>query len=294
MENRRTGRNNSPGQRTSTSDRGRTPSSARPRGQNASDNRGNRTNGTASRARAGNGTDTGEYGKPYGKPRRPGDTRPNYGSPKNSRFDPKKNRGGKRLQKPEHRDEPLIKITSDSQVTDGKFRGRHLKNSASPRMSHTDRKLREIFFKIIARRLKGRRFLDLGAGCGMMGIEAISRGAMNGTFVERSPKMCGFVKTNLGELAIKPGHGDIVELEIAPFLKRTGKNKRVWDLVYLGTRVANDDAVDLLKRGISVSKGGLLIIEHSSENEFPEKLGTLDRWRVIANGDTSLTLYERK
>jgi len=161
-------------------------------------------------------------------------------------------------------------------------------------MSHTDRKLREILFKIVARRLKGRRFLDLGAGSGMMGIEAISRGAMNGTFVERSSKMCSFVRKNLEEISVKTGHGDVVELEIAPFLKRAGKSKRVWDLVYLGTRAADDDAFEFLKRGTSVSKGGLLIIEHTADREFPEKLGTLDRWRVIANGNASLTLYERK
>ena len=161
-------------------------------------------------------------------------------------------------------------------------------------MSHTDRKLREILFKIIARRLKGRRFLDLGAGSGMMGIEAISRGAMNGTFVERSSKMCSFVRKNLEEISVKTGHGDVVEIEIAPFLKRAGKSKRVWDLVYLGTRAADDDAFEFLKRGTSVSKGGLLIIEHTADSEFPEKLGALDRWRVIANGNASLTLYERK
>jgi 16S rRNA (guanine966-N2)-methyltransferase len=162
-------------------------------------------------------------------------------------------------------------------------------------MSHTDRRLREIMFKIVARRLKGRRFLDLGSGCGMIGIEAISRGAMNGTFVERSSKMCSFVRKNLEELAVKAGHGDVVEIEISPFLKRAGKSKRVWDLVYLGTRAADDEAVfDFLRRGTSVSKGGLLIIEHKADSEFPEKLGTLDRWRVIANGNASLTLYERK
>ncbi|HEV8591732.1 MAG TPA: RsmD family RNA methyltransferase, partial [Pyrinomonadaceae bacterium] len=269
------------------------PAPARSRSQSGPDNRGPRSNGPAKRA--GSGAETRQFGTPYGKPRRPGDGRPNRTNQNNGRFDPKKNRGDKRLHKPTRSEEPLIKITSDSQITDGKFRGHLLKNSVSPRMSHTDRRLREIMFKIVARRLKGRRFLDLGSGCGMIGIEAISRGAMNGTFVERSSKMCSFVRKNLEELAVKAGHGDVVEIEISPFLKRAGKSKRVWDLVYLGTRAADDEAVfDFLRRGTSVSKGGLLIIEHKADSEFPEKLGTLDRWRVIANGNASLTLYERK
>lgn len=162
-------------------------------------------------------------------------------------------------------------------------------------MTHTDRKLREVLFKIIARRIKGRRFLDLGAGCGMMGIEAISRGTMISSFVERSPRMCGFIKKNLEELGIKTGHGEVTELEIAPFLKRAAKNKRVWDLVFLGTRNAEDDQVfDFLKRGIAIEQGGLLMIEHPTDTELPERLGGLDRWRLIANGGTSLTVYERK
>ena len=75
---------------------------------------------------------------------------------------------------------------------------------------------------MISRRVKARRFLDLGAGVGTMGIEAISRGAMLSTFVERSARSCNFIRKNLDALGIKDGHGELVEMEIRDLLKTRG------------------------------------------------------------------------
>src|SRR5688572_23565860 len=126
-----------------------------------------------------------------------------------------------------------IAITSDAQITDGKFRGRTLLNSDSPYAVPTQRKTRDITFKVIARRVKARRFLDLGAGVGTMGLEAISRGGMLSTFVERSARCCNFIRKNIQAFGIKDGHGELFEMEILPFLKKSAKRRRFWDLVYL-------------------------------------------------------------
>src|SRR5215218_3815861 len=67
-----------------------------------------------------------------------------------------------------------IKIISDAQIVDGRFRGQTLQNSPSPKAVPTNRKLRDVVFKVISRRVSGGRILDLGAGCGTIGIEAIS------------------------------------------------------------------------------------------------------------------------
>ena len=118
---------------------------------------------------------------------------------KPSNFDPKKRfpaKGGKPAPTWK-KDEKIIKITSEMQVTDGKLRGKFLQSTTSPKVRPTTRKLREILFKIITRRIRGRRFLDVCAGSGAVGIEAISRGALLGTFVERSAKMCSFIKKNM-------------------------------------------------------------------------------------------------
>ncbi|HKP69733.1 MAG TPA: RsmD family RNA methyltransferase [Pyrinomonadaceae bacterium] len=191
--------------------------------------------------------------------------------------------------------ENLIKITSDAQITDGKFRGQTLVNSDSPYTVPTPRKVRDVTFKIIARRVKARRFLDLGAGVGTIGIEAISRGAMLSTFVERSARCCNFIRKNLDAVGIKGGHGELVEMEILPFLKKSAKRKRFWEFVYLDLPECDErtEILDRLSKGSALSPGGLLLIEHASDAPHPENLNKLKRWRVVDQGETIVSIYER-
>lgn len=188
-----------------------------------------------------------------------------------------------------------IKITSDAQITDGRFRGQTLLNSPSPKTPHTDRKLREILFKVISRRVKGGRILDLGCGSGTIGIEAISRGAMLATFVERSARMCTLIRKNLAEIGIKDGHGEVIETEILPFLKKAAQRKRVWDVVYVDLPNCDEHTriLDALSAGYAIKSRGLLIIEHSSEFSYPDGIKQLKRWRTIDHGEKILSIYER-
>lgn len=188
-----------------------------------------------------------------------------------------------------------IKITSDSQITDGRFRGKTLLNSSSPKATHTNRKLREIVFKVISRRVKGGRILDLGAGSGTIGIEAISRGAMLATFVERSARMCTLLRKNLEAIGIKNGHGEVAETEILLFLRKAASRKRVWDVVYFDLPPCEEHAaiLDALSSGCGVKPRGLLIVEHPSANTHPDTIKQLKRWRTIDHGERILSIYER-
>lgn len=192
--------------------------------------------------------------------------------------------------------ENLIKIVSDMQITDGKHRGKYLESTASPNALPTNRKIREIMFKILFRRVRAGRVLDLCAGAGMIGMEAISRGSMISTFVERSARMCSFIKKNLETHGIKPGHGEICQMEVVPFLKRAYKRRRFWDVVYFADPQNADsaDILDCLGRGTSIIPGGTLVIEHDAETSCPERLGILKRWRVVVQDDTALSFYQRK
>jgi 16S rRNA (guanine(966)-N(2))-methyltransferase RsmD len=170
-----------------------------------------------------------------------------------------------------------------------------LSASPSPKAVHTNRKLREILFKVISRRVKGGRILDLGAGVGTIGIEAISRGAMLATFVERSARMCTLLRKNLADIGIKDGHGEVVETEILPFLQKAARRKRVWDVVYFDLP-HNDEHVtilDGLSSGSAIKPRGLLIIEHSPEFSYPDNISRLRRWRTIDHGENILSIYER-
>ena len=188
-----------------------------------------------------------------------------------------------------------IKITSEDQITDGKFRGKKLLNSDSPNSLRTERKVREIVFKVISRRVKAGRVLDLGAGSGTIGIEAISRGAMLATFVERSARMCTFIRKNLAEMGVKDGHGEVVEIEIIPFLKKAMLRKRGWDVVYFDVPEGEEHSaiLDNLSRGSAIKSRGLLIIQHAAAVSHPDNINQLKRWRTIDQGETILTIYER-
>src|SRR6478672_4599411 len=102
------------------------------------------------------------------------------------------------------------KITSEFQITDGRHQGTLLENIPKINATVSSQKLREILFKVLSRKIRAGRFLDLCAGNGTMGIEALSRGAMLGTFVERSARMRTCIKKNLEKCGVKDGHFEIV------------------------------------------------------------------------------------
>jgi 16S rRNA (guanine(966)-N(2))-methyltransferase RsmD len=286
MDNRRPPRNNSSGQ-GKYYDRSRTGGS--PRGP-VSDNIGNTASGDS------------RFGPPVrgrgaGGPPRPGDKRPNFGGgPSNGRgrFGAKPTDGrGKKAVTPQ---QPAIKITSDLQVMDGKFLGRLLVNAPSPKAATMSRSLRDSMFRLIARRVRGARFLDLCAGCGMVGLEAISRGSMLSTFVERSARATSYLKKNIAEMQIKDGHAEVVEMEALPFLNRAAGRRRKWDIVFLSR---TDDAgsaelLEFVSRGRVIEIGGVAIIEHSADAPLPEKLGTLTQFRTINKDGVAVTFFNRK
>lgn len=192
--------------------------------------------------------------------------------------------------------ENQIRIVSDMQVTDGKHRGKYLESINTDKVRPTARRIREVMFRILYRRVRANRFLDLCAGSGTVGIEAISRGALIGTFVERSARMCALIKKNMAACGIKEGHGEVHEIEVIPFLKRMEKRRRQWDVVYFDPPYDSsyDEVLAYFSRGAAIKKGGVLIIEHHTEMFFPEDFGVMHRWRVVVQGDTSLSFYERK
>jgi|tagenome__1003787_1003787.scaffolds.fasta_scaffold20482107_1 16S rRNA (guanine966-N2)-methyltransferase len=187
------------------------------------------------------------------------------------------------------------KVTSELQVTDGRYQGQFLLNIEKINSAVSARKVRELMFRLLARKVRAGRFLDICAGNGTIGIEALSRGAMLGTFVERSARMCTCIKKNLELCAIKDGHFEVIQFEVIPFLRRMGRRRRFWDVVYCGTP-CDSDFNSLLKcfgNGYTIRPGGVLILEHPSDVSFPETVGLLKRSRVIAKDEVALTIFER-
>ena len=108
-------------------------------------------------------------------------------------------------------------------VIAGKYRGRTLKGPPSLKTRPTADRLRETVFNILAPRIEGTRFVDLCAGSGAVGIEALSRGAGQVTFVDRSRQMCALISENIRTLKIEDADAAIVCAEAAEFLRRRVK-----------------------------------------------------------------------
>jgi 16S rRNA (guanine(966)-N(2))-methyltransferase RsmD len=183
-------------------------------------------------------------------------------------------------------------------VIAGQYRGRNLRSPPSMQVRPTSDRLRETLFNSLAPRIEGVRFLDLCAGSGAVGIEALSRGAAHVTFVDRSRKMCGLVESNLDLCGVPEDETEVVKAEADEFLRRAqSKTAEPWDVAFFDPPYAIDYApvLNLFGSGaILAPDNGLLVVEHHHKNELRDEIGTLRRWRILKQGDSSLSFYERE
>ena len=184
----------------------------------------------------------------------------------------------------------------------GRYRGRVLKSPPSMQVRPTSDRLRETLFNILAPRIEDVRFLDLCAGSGAVGIEALSRGASFATFVDRSRKMCALVASNLALCGITDEESEIFSSEAGEFARhaqtKTDMRGDGWDVVFFDPPYSIDYEPILAEFGAENSlllrPGGILIAEHHHKNALADSFGTLRRWRIVKQGDSSLSFYESK
>ena len=182
-------------------------------------------------------------------------------------------------------------------VIAGKYRGRSLKSPPSMQVRPTSDRLRETLFNVIAPRIQGTRFLDLCAGSGAVGIEALSREASHVTFVDRSRKMCALGKSNLELCSVPEKAYRIVQSEAADFLALSVKrNREPWNIVFFDPPYADDYLPVLEPLGLQpenlLGEDGLLIVEHDKRKVLPDQVGALYRNRILKQGDSALSFYE--
>jgi 16S rRNA (guanine(966)-N(2))-methyltransferase RsmD len=180
----------------------------------------------------------------------------------------------------------------------GQYRGRVLKSPPSMQIRPTSDRLRETLFNVLAQRMADARFLDLCAGSGAVGIEALSRGASFVTFVDRSRKTCGLIEANLDLLEVPEAQTEVVMSEAADHLRRTAARNATapYDLIFFDPPYANDylPVLDLCGAHAAqlLAPAGILIVEHHHKNALRDAVGTLRRWRILKQGDSALSFYE--
>ena len=159
----------------------------------------------------------------------------------------------------------------------------------------TSDRLRETLFNVLTPRIVGTRFLDLYAGSGAVGIEALSRGAAEVVFVERVAAALRVLRTNLDRLGLKAGFR-IVTGSVGGFLRKpeAGAN---FGLVFLDPPydaadeyAAVLDALGGAAAGL-LADGALIVAEHRRKEKLEDRYGALGRTRLLEQGDAALSFY---
>jgi 16S rRNA (guanine966-N2)-methyltransferase len=183
-------------------------------------------------------------------------------------------------------------------VIAGKFRSRQLKSLKGMALRPTSDRLRETLFNVIGRRVQVARFVDVFAGTGAVGIEALSRGAREAIFIERHVPAAALIKKNLESLEIREGarvlcvdavHG----LEILHQENLGGQT--LPSIVFLDPPYGNSEDYDrvlsFLGFATLLADGNLVIAEHRRNVDLPELAGKLHRLRALRQGDAVLSFY---
>ncbi|MGA9669311.1 MAG: 16S rRNA (guanine(966)-N(2))-methyltransferase RsmD [Terracidiphilus sp.] len=182
----------------------------------------------------------------------------------------------------------------------GTLRSRPLQTPPGLATRPTSDRLRETLFNVLAPRIQGSTFLDLYAGSGAVGIEALSRGAANVVFVERAPVALSVLRGNLAKLGLTAGfsiHGG----SVGTVLRRMKPNPDSgFDLVFLDPPydAAKEYAATLGSLGgelsALLSPGALVIAEHRRKERLDDNYGVLERTRLLEQGDAALSFFELK
>jgi len=179
-------------------------------------------------------------------------------------------------------------------VIAGSHRGRRLSGPRGTSLRPTSDRVREALFSILGTRVTGGRFLDLYAGTGAVGIEALSRGAASVTFVEASPSTAALLRKNLDTCHLAERARVWVGLT-GTFLQRRDRWDGPYNVVFADPPYAARDELDVLAglgRAGLLTRDAVIVVEQASLDESPERIGPAILIRRYEYGDTVLALYQ--
>lgn len=175
----------------------------------------------------------------------------------------------------------------------GSAKGRPLKTVKGREVRPTSDKVKGSLFNVIGTRVVDARFLDLFAGSGNVGIEALSRGASAATFVDLQTAHLKIVEENLRYTDLFD-RAELLRRDARAALADLGKRGRQYDLIFVDPPYAEDLCPASLE-GIAahglLAPDGWVLCEHHGKDPMPEAVGALTRFRQLGFGDTTVSLY---
>src|SRR4051812_33717092 len=179
-------------------------------------------------------------------------------------------------------------------VIAGKFRSRKLNAPPGTDTRPTSDRLRETLFNVVGPRVADSVWLDLYAGTGAVGIEAISRGARQVYFVESEKKAARIIRENLKSLDIEEGF-EVLEREAAQAVRLLDAQVVQCDFVFIDPPYESHGAYEQILGFVSQSRligaESVVIAEHDKHFDPGARFGALERYRELKQGDAVLSFY---
>jgi len=180
-------------------------------------------------------------------------------------------------------------------VIGGERRGFPLRSPRGGELRPTSNRVREALFDILGDKVRGSRFLDLFAGTGAVGIEALSRGASECRFIESEPRHARLIRENLRFCRLEES-AEIMQGILPSCLSAPGE-ERSFDLVFVDPPYETSDAERLLKEIVWerwLATGAWLILEHPARRSPAAHAGSLRHLRTVRYGDSALSFFSRE
>jgi 16S rRNA (guanine(966)-N(2))-methyltransferase RsmD len=156
--------------------------------------------------------------------------------------------------------------------------------------------VREALFDVLGPRVRGMRVLDLFAGTGAVGLEALSRGAARAVFVEEDRAAVRALRANLGALAVPRERARVVVGDARSAIALLARTELPFDLVFLDPPYASGLAARVLASLAAspvLGRGGLAVVQHAAGAPVPSSLAGFRTWRKPHRfGETTLTFLE--
>ena len=178
-------------------------------------------------------------------------------------------------------------------VITGTARGRVLRTLEGEDVRPTTDRVKEAVFSIIQFEIEGRRVLDLFAGSGQLGIEALSRGAREAVFVDARRDACQVVRENLSKTRLAE-RAQVVQMDYLSYLG-TGRGR--FDLVFLDPPYAEVFLENALKRISEIdilTDGGIIICEARRERQLPDMTAPYVKRKEYSYGKVKVCIYTKE
>ena len=173
-------------------------------------------------------------------------------------------------------------------IVRGSHGGRVLRAPSGAATRPTSEKVREAIFNILPD-VEGMQVLDMFAGSGALGIEALSRGAAHATFIDQAKSALAAVRQNLRELGLEDRATVLAGDAVVLGARHVPTSP--WQLVFVDPPYASDLAVRAVQTLAHLAPGAVIVIEHDRRNAPPDPLGSLLRTDHRRYGDTLVSFY---